>query len=284
VNLVHHAYGTNGIITEVELPLAHAWPWMEVVTNFPDFMSAARFAYELASGDGLLKKVITIDAPPNWAYMSAMRPFGREGWSMVRSMVARQSLEAYASLVAAFGGETTVTAAEGEGPYRAPIWEFAWGHSMLQINKERPELVGNSGLYVDPAALAGVERSLHRFADVGGLHFEIKRFNGRIAFQGSPLYAYESEEQIADIMRGMAADGAMVANDHTFLGRRNGVIAALEGDAAFKRRMDPFGVMNPGKSASDELPDAAEAGAGAALPTTGWEYQPRSTPAGAVPS
>ena len=35
VNLVHHAYGTNGIITEVEMPLAVAWPWMETVVNFP---------------------------------------------------------------------------------------------------------------------------------------------------------------------------------------------------------------------------------------------------------
>jgi hypothetical protein len=279
VNLVHHAYGTNGIITEVEMPLAFAWPWMEVVTNFPDFMAAARFAYELASGDGILKKVITVDAWPNWHYMAAMRPYGREHWSMVRSMVAEQSLEAYRSLVALCGGETTVEAREGAGPYRAPLWEFAWGHSMLQINKEHPDIVGNSGLYVDPHALTAVERSHHRFAPLG-MHFEIKRYNGQIAFQGSPLYDYASEEQIAGIIRGMTEDGAMVANDHTFLGRRNGVIAALEGDAAFKRRMDPFGVMNPGKSASDELGVDVRESAGAALPTTGWEYDSRASAAG----
>jgi len=154
---------------------------------------------------------------------------------------------------------------------------------MLQINKEQPGLIGNSGLYVDPNALTAVERSHHRFAGLG-MHFEIKRYNGRIAFQGSPLYAYTDETQIADIIRGMTEDGAMVANDHTFLGRRNGVIAALAGDAAFKRRMDPYGVMNPGKSATDELPSDVSATAGAALPTTGWEYEPRSAPLGGVPS
>jgi hypothetical protein len=73
----------------------------------------------------------------------------------------------------------------------------------------------------------------------------------------------------------------MVANDHTFLGRRNGMIAALEGDAAFKQRMDPFGVMNPGKSASDELDADERHSAGTALPTTGWEYDSR-TPAAAA--
>jgi len=283
VNLVHHAYGTNGIITEVEMPLAYAWPWMEVVTNFPDVMAAARFAYELASADGMLKKVITIDAWPNWSYMAAMKPFGREGWSQVRSMVAEQSLEAYRSLVASYGGETSVEAREGQGPYRAPIWEFAWGHSMLQINKTQPDMVGNSGLYVDPHALAAVERSVHRFAPLG-MHFEIKRFNGQISFQGCPLYNYESEEQIADVIRGMTEDGAMVANDHTFLGRRNGMIEALAGDAAFKRRMDPFGVMNPGKSATDELAADDRESAGAALPTTGWDYESRRAPAAAGPA
>ena len=278
VNLVHHAYGTNGIITEVEMPLAYAWPWIELVTNFPDFMTAARFAYELASGDGLIKKVITIDAPPNWEYMSAMKPFGRAGWSMVRSMVARQSLEAYRSLVALYGGETTIEAPEGEGPYRAPLSEFAWGHSYLQINKERPDLIGNSGLYVDPNLLAAIERSYHRFKHVGALHLEAKRYNGQIAFQGSPLYPFVDEAHIANVISGMTEDGAMVANNHTFLGRRNGVIAALDGDAAFKRSMDPYGVMNPGKAASDQPPPDASA-AGAALPTTGWDYESRAAPA-----
>jgi hypothetical protein len=275
VNLVHHAYGTNGIITEVEMPLATAWPWMEMVSNFPDFMTAARFAYELASADGIIKKVITIDESPNWAYMSGMKPFGREGWSMVRSMVAAQSLEAYRSVVQLFAGETTVEAREGEGPYRAPLYEFAWGHSLLQINKERPDIIGITGLYVDPDVLTSVERSYHRFASTGALHFEIKRYNGRIAFQGSPLCSYVDEAHIAEIIRGMSDDGAMVANNHTFAGRRNGVIAALDGDAAFKRAMDPFGVMNPGKHASDEPAADVSDGAGAALPTTGWEYDSR---------
>jgi hypothetical protein len=282
VNLVHHAYGTNGIITEVEMPLAYAWPWMETVVNFPDFMTAARFAYEVASGDGIVKKVITLDAPPNWEYMTAMRPFGRAGWSMVRSMIAAQSMEAFHSLVTLYGGEVTVEAREGEGPYKAPLFEFAWGHSFLQINKERPDIIGNVGLYVDPDLLAAVERSYNRFGDTGAMHLEVKRYNGQIAFQGSPLYGYRDDAQVAEIIRGMTADGAMVANNHTFAGRGNGVIGALDGDAAFKRQMDPYGLMNPGKSATDIAETDTQSTAGAALPTTGWDYESRTAPVASV--
>ena len=40
VQKVTHAWGINGIITEVELPLGASYPWAEVIVTFPDFMSA----------------------------------------------------------------------------------------------------------------------------------------------------------------------------------------------------------------------------------------------------
>ncbi len=275
VNLVHHAYGTNGIITEVEMPLAPAWTWIETVTNFPDFMTAARFAYALAASDGIVKKLVSIDEWPNWNYMRHMREHGREGWSMVRTMVAEQSTEALAGLVAAFGGQTSTQAREGEGPYGAPLWEFGWGHARLQVNRERPEIVNNIGLYLDPDLLASIERSWRRFQGVGGLHMEVKRYNGRIAFQGSPYYPFVDEAQVAEVIRGMIEDGAMVANNHTFFVKENGMKAEDARDTEFKRSMDPHGLMNPGKFDADD-PDVKE-GTGLQLPTTGWQYGAKET-------
>ncbi len=272
VNLVHHAYGTNGIITEVEMPLAPAWPWIETVANFPDFMTATRCAYELAGSDGVIKKIVSVDGWPNWNYMAAMRPFGKAGGSMLRSMVAQQSLEAFRAIVDLFGGEISVEAPEGQGPYHAPIWEFAWGHAIMQINKERPAMIGNIGLYLDPGAVSAVERSARRFERLGAMRLEVKRYNGQIGLQGSPLYDFVDEAQVADVIRGMTEDGAMVANNHTLVGRRNGVIAGLAGDAEFKRRMDPHGLMNPGKSLAETPAPEASDTAGAGLPTMGWDY------------
>ncbi|MFT4265912.1 MAG: FAD-binding oxidoreductase [Xenophilus sp.] len=279
VNRVHHAYGTNGIIIEVEMPLAPAWPWVEAVANFPGFMQAARFAYALAAADGMVKKLISIDEFPNWDYMAHMRPFGRQGWSMVRTMVARSCQASLRDLVAEHGGQISSEAAEGEGPYGAPLWEFGWGHARLQVNKTRPDIVNNIGLYLDPDLLAAVERSSRRFQGVGGMHLEVKRYNGRIAFQGSPYYAFESEAKVASVIRGMAEDGAMVANNHTFFVKGNGMKAVDAGDEDFKRRMDPHGLMNPGKFDAGAGP--APQGVGAALPATGWRYERAGEPAAA---
>ncbi len=64
VNLVHHAYGTNGLITAIEMPLAPAWPWAEAIVLFSEFMTAVRFARALAIADGIVKKLISVDGAP----------------------------------------------------------------------------------------------------------------------------------------------------------------------------------------------------------------------------
>ena len=61
---VMHAYGTNGIITEVEMPLDAAYDWVDVIVGFDDYMEAVRFANSLANQDGLLfKEIATVAAP-----------------------------------------------------------------------------------------------------------------------------------------------------------------------------------------------------------------------------
>eukprot|EP00741_Cyanophora_paradoxa_P006456 tig00001017_g6252.t1 len=61
---VAHAYGTNGIITEVELPLAPATKWSDVVFSFPDLNSAVAFGERLGRADGVRKKLLSVLPAP----------------------------------------------------------------------------------------------------------------------------------------------------------------------------------------------------------------------------
>ncbi|RUV29814.1 FAD-binding oxidoreductase, partial [Mesorhizobium sp. M7A.F.Ca.MR.148.00.0.0] len=61
---VTHAYGTNGIISEVEMPLTAAYEWIDVIVGFDGFMDAARYGNALACQDGILTKLITPIAAP----------------------------------------------------------------------------------------------------------------------------------------------------------------------------------------------------------------------------
>src|SRR3712207_2980507 len=51
---VSHAYGTNGIITEVEMPLAPAYDWIDVIVGFDTLRAAAEYANAVGEQDGLL--------------------------------------------------------------------------------------------------------------------------------------------------------------------------------------------------------------------------------------
>lgn len=267
VNLVHHAYGSNGIITEVELPLAQAWDWQEHVVVFPEFLQAVRCAHALAASDGIPKKLASVWSGRTWAMVKAMQACGDASCDgTLLAMVPEPFCDALGALVREFGGRVVVRAPEGRGPYNAPLYEFAWGHTRLHVNRTHPDMVMTVGLYLDPDAVAAIARTHARMKDAAGMHFEVKRFDGQLGFQGMPLFAWQGEDHLAQVMRGMAEDGAQVANNHTFLVKEGGMKPVEGRDARFKREMDPFELMNPGKMRFEE---AREEG----LPSEGWKYR-----------
>ncbi len=271
VNWVHHAYGANGLITEIEMPLAPAWPWVEHVVTFPDFLDAVGFVHAVATSDGLVKKLLSVTGWPLPAMIEPLAGFVPDGASMVVAMIADISYDGFAALARDFGGTMQVSAPEGAGAYGRPIYEFSWGHTRLHINKTDRELNEVVGLFPPDDLLASVARVYRRFRDVGPMHLEAKRFDGAFSLQGSPLFAHHSDADLANVIAGMEAEGVRVANNHTFLVAEGGMKSVVEADRAFKRRMDPFGLLNPGKLDFDGAEKPASAAA--AIPTSGWTYR-----------
>ena len=109
---VTHAYGTNGIITEVEMPLTAAYDWVDVIVGFDAFMAAARYGNALACQDGILTKLITpIAAPVPQLYFKRHQKFFREGQSICVVMVAPHALDAFLAFTRRAGGEVIFNAA-----------------------------------------------------------------------------------------------------------------------------------------------------------------------------
>jgi FAD/FMN-containing dehydrogenase len=272
VNLVHHAYGANGLIAEVEMPLAPAWQWSEALVTFSDFMTAVRFSHVLATSDGIVKKLISILGWPLASLIQPLAPIVPQGHHMVLCMVAEPSLESFETVVADMGGSIAARSREGEGSYGFPIYEFSWGHTQLHVNMVDRSLNSVVGLYPPEDVLGSVERSYKRFRDVGPLHLEVKRFDGHLTVQGSPVFSLRDDSDLAAVVAGLEADGVRVANNHTFLVKEGGMKSIVDADIAFKRRMDPYNLLNPGKMNFGET-DEPLASAGAAMQTSGWTYR-----------
>jgi FAD/FMN-containing dehydrogenase len=270
-NLVHHAYGANGIMTEVEVPLSPAWAWREAYVHFADFADATRFAVELAAADGIVRKVISLQ---QWPIPSMIRAFAnvmKPGHSAVLALVAEPSLEHFADLVKAHNGIAEPLCEEGTGPWGLPLYELVWGHTLFNVNKTDRSRKNVAGLFPPDDLVGAIGRAARRFADVGPLHLEAKRIDGKLSFQGSPLFSYRDEAQMAEIVRGLTEEGCEVANNHTFLVKEGGMKVVDDRDFEFKRLMDPYDLMNPGKLTTDAQSRAASAGA--ALPTAIWNYK-----------
>ncbi len=270
VDLVHHAYGTNAIILEAEMPLAPAWEWRECIVALPDFMGAARFGIQLARETGIVKKLISLQEWPVAELMRDLKGIVPDGHSMANCMVAAHCFEAFECLVTDFGGDIVSNHAEGNGPYRSPLYEFAYGHGLKQVQRANPKFTGLQGMFPANNLLGSIEAVHKRFAGTMPLRMEIFYSQGEVVAMGSHYIVYESEQQMAALVEAMQSEGVNVANNHANSVREVGIKLIGDRDAAFKQSMDPFNLLNPGKF---DFGSGAESKSVHVLPTRGWTFQ-----------
>ena len=110
-----HAYGTNGIITEVELPLDAAYDWVDVIVGVRRLHAAVRFADDLANRDGLLfKEIATVAAPVPYDYFLRHQKFLRREQSVVLLMVAPHAMDPFLTLLAREQGRDPLPLRHGD--------------------------------------------------------------------------------------------------------------------------------------------------------------------------
>ncbi|BCG79930.1 FAD-linked oxidase [Mesorhizobium sp. 113-3-3] len=257
---VTHAYGTNGIITEVEMPLTAAYEWVDVIVGFDaSFMDAARYGNALACQDGILAKLITpIAAPVPQLYFKRHQKFFREGQSICVVMVAQHGLDAFLAFTRRAGGEVifnaaTATAEEKKG--LPPAYELAWNHTTLRALRVDPDITYLQSLYPFPNQLALVEKMDAMFPGEVFSHLEFVRLDGNITCFGLPLVKFTTEARLDEIVRLHEDNGCPIFNPHRYTLEEGGMKQTDAVQLAFKRETDPQGLLNPGKMIAWENPD-----------------------------
>jgi FAD/FMN-containing dehydrogenase len=257
IHKVTHAYGTNGVITEVEMPLTAACDWVDVIVGSDDFMQAARYGNALACQDGILTKLITpISAPAPWLYFKRHQPYLSEDMSIVAVMVAPQSLDAFRAFTRRAGAEIVFDGAEaGEMKGLPPAYELAWNHTTLRALRVDPSITYLQSLYPFPDQLDLVEKIDRMFPGELISHLEFVRFDGNITCFGLPLIRFTTEERLDEIIRLHEEAGCPIFNPHRYTLEEGGMKQTDEVQLAFKREADPDGLLNPGKMIAWENPD-----------------------------
>ena len=254
---VTHAYGTNGIITEIEMPLAPAYDWVDVIAGFDDFDSAAAWANALARQDGILLKLVTVVAAPcPFDYFKRHQKFLQEGESVVLVMVAPQSHDAFHAFARRMGGTIRFdSSTEKDLKGLPPVFELAWNHTTLRALRVDPAWTYLQVLYPFPHQLERAGTMDRMFPGEMISHLEFVRFDGDITCFGLPLIRFSTEERLEEIMRLHEENGCPIFNPHRYTLEEGGMKQTDDIQLAFKREADPKGLLNPGKMIAWDDPD-----------------------------
>ncbi len=255
-----HAYGTNGVITEVEMPLTARYGWVDVIVGFDSFDAATAYALALGEQDGILKKLVTVIAGPtphdSFLRHRALIP---PGDSVVILMIAPHALDAFEAFSRPYKDARILLDASRASPETLaglpPNYELTWNHTTLRALRVDPPITYLQVRYPSEGARALIKRIYDRYGPEVRGHLELIRFNGRIGFAGLPLVRFTTEARLQEIIAEHETMGATVFNPHRYTLEEGGMKQTDAIQLAFKRETDPLGLLNPGKMIAWENPN-----------------------------
>ena len=254
---MHHAYGTNGIITALTLRLKPAVDWIHHIGLFDSYSAA------LAFGCGATEAIGSdVDAFLITAVERRIAPYCRSSFGervpadkdAVFLMVNPAHLAAWRALLAKHSGTEAMALNEADVKAKNlhPAFECAYNHTTpmaLKVDKSWTNLQTVArwvaGVGID---IALVEKQMQRCGDEVLQHHEFGRqYGGCVAF-GLPLVSYLDKKRLYEIMAEFEADGCQVFDNHVITIEDGGMKTIDTAQIDFKKIADPHGLMNPGKT------------------------------------
>ncbi len=246
---LHHTYGTNGIVLELEVALAPARPWMECIAVFGQFDDALEFANRFSRAPGMVKKEVCFLAAPIPEYMTALAEFLPTQCHAVLLVLAPESEAGMADMVKAHSGHISYrkTAEDIRASNRTLI-EFTWNHTTLNALKIDKSLTYIQSSFTPSRNMEQVKALEKLLSGEVMMHLEfLRNKDGDFNCSGLQIVRYRSEERLNEIMAIYRQHGVHINNPHVYVvedGKQHNLDPQV---LEFKRRFDPLGLLNPGK-------------------------------------
>lgn len=248
---VHHAWGLNGAITEVTLRTVPTRDWVGCLATFDSYTDAYAAGLSIANAPDVGRKLLTTVDARICAYFPKLDGHIRPDKHLLVSLVPQEDIARFKDIVEAAGGhlDLTLTEAERVAAKLPHVFDFSYNHTTLQVLKaDRSATYQQVGCPVppDPQAIAALRPKLG--CDVW-MHHEFARVGGEIVTFDLPIIWFSTPERLAEINATYEADGFPVYDAHTWRVEGGGLKDADYSHLAWKKRMDPKGLLNAAKSA-----------------------------------
>lgn len=251
IQKAHHAYGSNGIIVEVEVALTEAIHWQHTITLFDSYDAVLRFGLEVGrrsldrSIDVFQLSAVERRITPYYAGLRNQL----EDRDAMFAQVSPHTLAAFDALAHGMGGRLVVRGSENELLARGlpSATECAYNHTTLEALKSDRGVTYLQVAYPAPLDPELVRRQMQRFGDEVLMHHEFSRAGGELVAFALPLVTYFDDDGLRELMTSFEADGCIIFDPHTPVLEDGGMKQVDEAQLAFKHLADPQGLMNPGK-------------------------------------
>lgn len=248
--LMHHLWGTNGLVLEIELALAPAHDWLENLVTFTSFDDALEFGNAMAMAPGIVKKELGFLGAPVPEYQAPLAAHLSPGCSAMIALVAPTSEAAMLELAAQWRGSVTYRkTAQEVAKSRHTLLEYTWNHTTLNALKLDKNITYLQSAFVPGQHLQQVRKMELLLGGEVLMHAEfIRNIDGVVTCTALQLVRFTTEERLQEIMQIYRDNGVRINNPHVNVvedGRTGGELSQAIID--IKHRFDPHGLLNPGK-------------------------------------
>jgi FAD/FMN-containing dehydrogenase len=247
---MHHLWGTNGLVLELEVALAPAHPWLESLVVFDAFDKALAFADALAHAPGIVKREVAFLASPVPDHLAQLADHLPKGCHAVLALVAESCEAPMLELADAHDGTVSYrkTAEEVQKSNRT-LMEFTWNHTTLHALKIDKTLTYLQSGFTPAQHVQQVTEMEQLFGGEVLMHLEfLRNMEGLTTCSGLQLVRFTTEERLDEIIRMHRERGVRINNPHVNTVEDGKAGGALPPEIVqMKRRFDPQGLLNPGK-------------------------------------
>ncbi len=253
IQKVHHAYGTNGIIVELELALRPAVDWHHAVALFDDYTDAVRFGEALCREDYDIYLISVVDKRFSPFYRNLNDVFP-ETKHAVFSLVGPKTIDAFKQDAVAHRGAVSLmmSDAELEAAGLPPAYECAFNHTTLMALKSDRNWTNLQVAYPQPYDPRVDAVMREEYGDDLLRHHEFARERGEYQLFAIPLLKFTTKERLYEVADRYEELGCTVFDAHVYTIAEGGMKVVDEVQMAFKAEADPLGLMNPGKTSQAE--------------------------------
>ncbi|MFC7066475.1 FAD-binding oxidoreductase [Brucella rhizosphaerae] len=250
IHKVQHAYGTNGIILELEIGLTKATEWVHTAALFDTYEATLNFCLKALEESLDCYLLTTVDRRFARFYTKFGELFPSDK-DAVFAMIAPEEVARFEALAIQFGGKVSfsMTLDELHKAGLQPAYECGWNHTTLQALKAEPGWTYLQVAYPRPFDVALVNRQIERYSETQYMHHEMARLEGEVQIFALPLVRFEGREEMYRLIEELEqVDGCDIYDPHAYTIEDGGMKEIDSVQIEFKKQADPYGLLNPGKT------------------------------------